>query len=465
MSTIEGVGTEAGRSKWYLVALVAITLVGLALRLWTAYGTRVDVPIRNDARDYTSYAANLSLHGTYSSNPLVLVGRLAGPPAPDAKRPPGYAMFLAAFFTPSDLGGFVHRVVVAQAWLGALAILLAGWLAGRLLGEVAGVGVAAFVALSPHLAVYVPYLLSETLYALALVCFVAAGALALGQGHRGRRLGLTVLCGVFLGVLCMLRPTLDQLIWVLVLTGMVAPALRGRRMQVLVLLGAYLAVMAPWWGRNLSLPPSGQSHAMAITIHQGSYPDLMRDGDPATFGYPYRGDPAAAVAESSLGAALGDLVGKFRDHPLRMARWYLIGKPMQLFAWEEQSGWMDLFEYPVLRSPWLDQPALIALMSVMGAIHPIAMLLGLLGTLLAFWPAALRLAMLRPTQAVGLRLVAFVHGYFVLVHLAALPLSRYSVPFRPLSYLLAAFALLCLVRLLQRLREKASLAAGEAKPA
>jgi hypothetical protein len=58
------------------------------------------------------------------------------------------------------------------------------------------------------------------------------------------------------------------------------------------------------------------------------------------------------------------------------------------------------------------------------------------------------------------RVVAWVHAYFLLVHLAALPLSRYSVPFRPLTYLLAIFALGCLVAWVRQ--RKAGHAAAEA---
>jgi hypothetical protein len=48
--------------------------------------------------------------------------------------------------------------------------------------------------------------------------------------------------------------------------------------------------------------------------------------------------------------------------------------------------------------------------------------LALGGTLLAFVPAATR--WLGASAATGLRVAAFVHAYFMLVHLAALPLSR-----------------------------------------
>jgi hypothetical protein len=91
-------------------------------------------------------------------------------------------------------------------------------------------------------------------------------------------------------------------------------------------------------------------------------------------------------------------------------------------------------------------------MSVMVGLHPLLVLLALAGTLLAFVPAACRWL---PEQAVtGMRVAAFVHAYFLLVHLAALPLSRYSVPFRPLTYLMAIFAIGCLAAWARRVRAR-----------
>jgi len=442
MTTEGGVATPT-RPRWFAPALLAITLLGLALRWWTAVATQVDFPIRNDARDYVSYTANLTQHGVYSSDFRVLMGRLNGPPVPDAKRPPGYPLFLAPFFDAGDLGGFVHRVVIAQAWLGALVVWLAGWLAARLLGVGWAMVVAVLVALSPHLVVYVPYLLTETSFSLALAGFVTAAACGvMAPPGRWRRVLLAV-AGACLGVSCLLRPTLDQLAWLVLAGVLLLPCGRRQWRVALVFVLGFAAVMAPWWLRNTQVSQQKQSHAMAITLHQGSYPDMMRDGDPATFGYPYQGDPAAAQAESSVGAALADLAGKVRAHPWQMLRWYTVGKTMALFAWTEQSGWFNLFEYPLLRSPWLTDQRLIALMSVMVGLHPLLVLLGLAGTVLAFVPAASRWL---PGRAVdGVRAVALVHAYFIAVHLAALPLSRYSVPFRPLTALLAVFALACVV--------------------
>jgi len=441
LTTTDIARVAVSRPRWFLPTLLIIVLLGLALRWWTALATEVDVPIRNDARDYVSYAANLTLHGVYSSDPHVLVGQFDGRLLPDAKRPPGYPLFLAPFFDLGDLGGFIHHVVVAQAWVGALVIWLIGLLAARLLGCVWAIPVAVLTALSPHLVVYVPYLLTETPFSLAFTGFVMAAAYGSMATALRRRVTLVAIAGLCLGVACLLRPTLDQLAWVVSGLALAVPAWRRQWMITLIFLLGFVAVMTPWWVRNTQVSQQKQSHAMAVTIHQGSYPDMMRGGDPATFGYPYRGDPAAQQAESSVSAALVDLAGKFRAHPWQMLRWYVVGKPMALFAWTEQSGWRNLFEYPVHRSPWISNQALVVLMSVMVGLHPLLVLLGLAGTLLAFVPVATRWL---PAPAVtGMRVAAFAHAYFVLMHLAALPLSRYSVPFRPVTYLLAIFALGC----------------------
>lgn len=432
-------------------------MAGLALRIWTAQATVLDGAIRSDGLDYVSCVANLQVHGVYASDHGVLRNADAPAPAPDARRPPGYPLFLAPMFARQDLAGFVHRVAVAQALLGALVVWLAGLLARRALGDGAGLLVAALVALSPHLAVYTPYLLTETLYSLAVVGLAWAGAASLLARSQASGWLLAGLSGALLGLACLVRPTLDQMAWALVIIVLVVPACRRHAARLALFVLAFALVMAPWWIRNLEVGVTGASGAMAITIQQGSYPDMMRNGDPATLGYPYRGDPAAPAAEASVRAALAYVVHRFEAEPLRMIRWFLVGKPLALFAWDEQSGWHGMFEYPVLASPWLQAPTLIALTSLMKTLHWPLVLLALGGTLLGLTPWVRRVV--APGAVPAVRVVALVHAYFIVVHLAALPLSRYGVPFRPITYLLAVLALVAIGQWLQRVLRVAG--AGE----
>lgn len=432
------------------VLLACIVLLGLALRWWTVNGTMLDAPVRNDALDYVSYVANLKASGTYSKDHDVLRSDSAPIPQPDARRPPGYPLFLYPFFDQHapHLLGFVHRVQLVQVWVGAGVILLVGLLARLALGDRAALAVALLTALSPHLVVYTPYLLTETLYSLLVVAFVLAGAWGMVRGEGAASWISIAFSAVLLGMACLVRPTLDQMAWVLGALVLAVPAWRRHWGRLAMFLAVFVLVMAPWWIRNAGLPPGSGSPAIAITIQQGSYPDMMRDGDPATLGYPYRGDPSAPAAEASVRAALVDLMHKFEAHPLRMTCWFLVGKPQALFAWNEQSGWFDMFEYPVLDSPWLKVPALVALTSTIKVLHGPLVVLALLGTLVALTPWAR--GMVAPRALPAVRVVALVHAYFILVHLAALPLSRYGVPFRPLTYLMAVLPLTWLGRMVFR---------------
>ena len=98
------------------VALIAIVLTGLNLRLQAALESVVDVPLRADAGEYFMYAHNLRNHGTYSAQSI---GLEESKPdlIPSALRSPGYPLFLTLFLdTPYDSLVFTD-IAVAQALL------------------------------------------------------------------------------------------------------------------------------------------------------------------------------------------------------------------------------------------------------------------------------------------------------------------------------------------------------------
>jgi len=81
-----------------LIWLVVLTSVGAFLRLTAVEQTNVDRPLRADALEYYLTAYNLRHGGIYSRSPGVLVN----PPAkvvPDAYRPPGVPLLIAAVMT------------------------------------------------------------------------------------------------------------------------------------------------------------------------------------------------------------------------------------------------------------------------------------------------------------------------------------------------------------------------------
>jgi hypothetical protein len=433
-------------------AIVILVLVVAAyLRIVSAQETTVNGPIRADAKQYVTYAVNMKAFHVYS-NDLATPGAIAVAPKPGATSPPGYPLFLRMFMGDTVDMGFVDRIVMIQAWLGIVVVALGMALAMLLLGFWPGVAAGIAMAVNPHMIVFTDYLLTETLYSLALIVFLSVGVVALGR-HPGRvRVLLACVSGITLAIACLIRPTLDQFALALLLLSLATPWFKRFRREIVLLVIGWSLLMAPWWIRNESaFGHMSDPRLMVAAIHTGSYPDFMLDGRPETSGNPYAYDPRTAVAESSLRAALGDVGQKFVEHPWRMLRWYLIEKPFYLFKWTLPDGWGDMFTYPILRSPWLSNPAFILLTSIVRGLHWPLVLLGMMGAVLAFTPAM--------KMAVGekwrdsVRWLATVQVFMIAVHVAGSPFPRYSVPFRPLLFILAMFSVVVVVRWVLSRRE------------
>jgi hypothetical protein len=431
--------------RWFQACgLLLVLLIGMSLRLGTAEHTQVDHPIRNDAKEYVAYAWNWKYLGIYSADFSMILGTAKKSPSPDAMRPPGYPLFLRAFVPFYLDEAFVQRVVAAQVWIAGLTLLCATLLAMELLGGWMGLVLGLLVALSPHLSVYVPYLLTETLFSAALVFAMLAAVLALKASGKPWRCALSATSGALFGVTCLIRPTLNQ--WApALLMLLLLPAVRRFWREIAALTLGFALTMSPWWLRNETvLHRATDAEKMLTTVQQGSYPDLMYEGRTETFGTAYSYDSGAAKAASSWTGLLADLRAKFARQPWTMVRWYLFGKIVYFFGWASPEGWMDIFTYPVLRSPWLSDAAYRLIAAIMHGAHAPLMIFGMLGTLIAFLPRTRRL--FGDCRADALRFLALLHLFVVGVHVAGLPIGRYSVPFRPLSFLLGLFLLVWLFR-------------------
>lgn len=450
------------KSLIHWACLLLILAVGLYLRLGTAAWTRVNVPVRNDAKQYVAHAWNLKFHGVYSGNPQGLVGNDAVHPRPDAGRTPGYPLFLDLFVHRRIGGRFIANTKYVQAWIAEATLLFSVLLAVELLGPWAGLGLGALVALSPHQSIYIAYLLTETLYGLIVVLALWTAVLALKAGQARRRRILASLTGVLFGLSCLVRPTLNQWVPVLVVLMLVWPALRRFRRDILLMAFGFVLAMSPWWGRNLvTLHELSSSTRMRVTLQQGGYPDFMYRGLPQSYGYPYDFDPKASEAAASWKGVVSDLAGKFRREPWTMLRWYVFGKITYFFGWSPPDGWRGMFTYPVLKSPWLSAPAFVAATSLIYTLYVPLIVLGVLGMLIAFLPRTRTLFGEPVTR--GIRFLALFHLFVIGVHVAGAPFARYSVPFRPLTFLLAVFVMVWAVRFYQASKALAS-ASSEAVP-
>jgi len=254
--------------------LTSAVVVGLILRLGFSLGYWVDKPLTRDETEYLSLARSLTAGDGFVYDEVVRAG-----PLDPFGRAPGYPVFLALVGGGLAVPTAVPTSVkVGQSLVGALGVLLAGIIAGRLGGARTGHAAAWLAAVYPSL-VWVPaYALSEAVFwPLGLG---AAWLFDRAADHDGRSATWRfAVCGILAGLAVLVRPGV-----ILFAPAAVAYLAWRRRPQAAVAfaVGAIL-VVAPWTARNYA--HHGRFVLVAseggITFWTGNHPAAIGDGDMA----------------------------------------------------------------------------------------------------------------------------------------------------------------------------------------
>ena len=437
-------------SRLIIVALFAVLLLGLHLRLTIVLGTEIEAPLRADAGQYFAYAYNLANHGVYSAD-LKGIGSTAAP-APDHFRNPGYSLLILPFAKNPPSDASLLNITLLQALLSSAVIVLIFLAARGVMPPTAALGVALLTALSPHLINANVYILSESAAAfttaLFLFAFIHAGVKE-DEGGWQRWL----LCGVLLAVATLVRPTMQWFLLPGLVLILLLPAQTGsKRSKIGWFTLGFLAAMAPWWIRNLMQFGEMSNPALMIsTLHHGMYPDFMYAGQPETFGFPYRFDPRSSEITQSIGSVLAEIVRRFSDQTSEHLRWFLIGKPLMFWNWDNNAqGAGDVFIYPPITTPFATSLPLFLSHQAMHWLHWPLVALGMLGCLLCWLPSfALKLG---AKAAWAWRVSGALLLYFVVLHIVGAPFPRYSIPILPILYLQAVGTVVVAFRLIRPAR-------------
>ena len=215
-------------------AALAIAAVAFGVRLaWVLAAGVTPTDTFDDALWYHR-AATLLANGHGFVSPLT--GQ------PTAAWPPGYSFLLSLLYRMT--GPSPTAAGVANALFGAATCVLVWRLGARLGGRPVGLGAAALVAVYPGQILFVPLVLSETLFT-CLVCALLVAATALLDPAEEHDPRWWLAWGVGVGLTSLVRA--ESL--ALVLVPLATRAGRDRRAVVAVALGAMLA-LAPWTLRN-----------------------------------------------------------------------------------------------------------------------------------------------------------------------------------------------------------------------
>jgi 4-amino-4-deoxy-L-arabinose transferase-like glycosyltransferase len=252
-----------------LVALAAILLLGLGLRLDAAWGGREPV---FDAVAYERIASNLEAGEGFSLGP--------GATQSASNYSPGLPLLVAGLYEVT--GGQHERFArLALALIGSLAVLFAYLIGRRLSGPLAGLIGAGVVAVYPALLEYQGMLMGEPLATTLLSGAVLAILWAAAPGARR-----WLVPGLLLGCLALVRPEYVGISVLLAIVVAVHDRAAWRRgaLNALILLAGVAIVVAPWAVRNAVVLDRfvPVSTGGGQVLFAGSY--LPSDGDPERVG-------------------------------------------------------------------------------------------------------------------------------------------------------------------------------------
>ena len=406
--------------------MALILLLAAHLRLAASLDTVVDNPYRADAGDYMSYALNLRLHGVYSQ-----VHPGAGEPVPDSIRSPGYPLMLLPFLDDEMSARMLSHIYLFQALLGVI-VVGAVFLIGRTFLPVPWTLLASFLtAISPHLINAGVFVLSEPAFA------VLVALLLLAWVHLpGRGMAWVMVCGFLLGLAMLVRPTANLMFPVLAMM-LFAHMPRGQALRASgVLLIALALVYAPWPARNVvRFGNTGDNRLMINMLHHGMYPDFTYEGVPESRGFPYEADPRAHEIGSSVHSTVTEIERRFAEEPGRHLRWFLLGKPVSLWSWDDAQGETATFAYPVFRSPYFEREGFRMTYQVSHGLHWPIVILAAFFSVAVWLPGYLRNR--KAEAAFAARSCSLLLFYVTALHMIGAPFSRYAVPFRPELFLAA----------------------------
>jgi 4-amino-4-deoxy-L-arabinose transferase-like glycosyltransferase len=233
----------ASRNQWLWLA--AIGVFALVLRVAWVLAERRDFALQGDDFFY-HWQANALADGMGFINPLTwkALGRLD----PSGAHPPLYSLYLAVVSWFGGTTPLVHRL--ASCFLGAGGVVLVGMVARRIAGPRAMLLAAFLAAVYPMLWINDGMLVSESMYIL-MIAITLLFAYRLWQSHAWSD---AVWLGVAIGLSSMTRP---EAVFLVPLFGIPYLCCRyatfaKRLLTVVIMGGVCLAVILPWWVRNLT---------------------------------------------------------------------------------------------------------------------------------------------------------------------------------------------------------------------
>ena len=440
--------TNKNQKILFYVALFIIFILGFYLRLYAINHTYVDIPLRADAGDYYSYAYNMNKHGTYSNSRQSMRNE-NHIPKPDALRSPGFPFLVSIIAGNLPTNQQLLNITLFNGFLSVITLLLTYKIASSAFPLFASFLIALFASISPHLINSNIYILTESLFTFLLVSAIWLSMLFLKNIDRKR---LLFLIGIIIGLGTLTRPSLQYFIIPLMLFFIYKQkqsTLKQKKNTILLMLFGFAIVVSPWHVRNYISTGELSNDTLIINgLHHGMYPDFKFKNQAQSYAFPYRFDPKSKEVSKSVHSIIYEIINRFKTEPARHLKWYFIDKPITFFSWNIIQGMGESFIYPIKYSPYFDKELFIKSNEIMRSLHYPIVILAVIASILIWIPFFNKiLPSVTITIAQFLSLVLF---YFILVHIIVAPFPRYSVPLRPVLYIMSMIPIFMLYNFMQQ---------------
>ena len=321
---------------------------------------------------------------------------------------PGYPAFLALFATHAH-GLLLARV--AQAVVGAAAVVPIYRIGRRVAGERAATLAALLVALDPFLVAASSLILTETIYT-TLLCLGMLAAWPTAWSESRRVWLRAVVAGVVLAAGVYVRPSGAGFVIVWLIAGRLLTGRMGRGAAAMAAFGVFLFCLAPWAARNRAVIGEWRwlTTRSGISLYDGLGPRATGQSDLA-----YTRTPEAQrMSEVEWDRHWARESWRIaREDPARVAR----------LAWAKlRRTWSFVPNEPASRTPFKMAVSAVWMIGVL--------------TL-----AGIGLWRLRRGKIALLLLLPAI--YFTVLHMVYVGSVRYRVPVMPAIYVLSGCATVC----------------------
>ena len=439
-----GLLQQLRRHRRDAMCAVLLFVLAVGLRVMFLASSETYVPIRADALRYVRSAGNLKLHGDHSidePHPDL-------PPLTRTDTSPGYPLFLTLFLRQGmSQAEFLNRVRSTQALLGGVTVVLTYLLARLALSLRWSLLAGMLTALSPHLIAIDHYILSESLFTVVLM----QGTFFTAIGWVKERPGMVLVGSVLLSFAAQIRAVAYLLAPFVGIAFLLRPHVREwsyRKLLIWQLSAIFLGYAGMLVSHQVFTRVAGFPAESATVAAQGQNAELhqryVKFKTPQRYFLDSLKPPNFFVTgQSHINEVNHDPVWKLRtkrtfaEEPWAYIQWSVWGRWYYIWCFDN-AYFKGVYLYQMLHKGFEENGFLWAVHGVMWLLHWPLYLLSLGGVVtlaLSWWRRRLDPS----TQLLFVPALVFV--YLLLIPAIVWWLPRYTIPARPVSYIMAAAAL------------------------